>query len=296
MSGDGAARAWTSWGGDPGEVDEEQIARSARTSRRNRRLGVALAVIIGLAAASAVAVVVRTQPEHAVADRLDAPDYYRDAEPLGTPPPAPEGTGGYEFLGRQGDGTGDPIAYDPCVAIHYVVRPDGAPNGGDALLRAAIAEVSRATGLTFTADGTTSRAPQAKLEIFELNTAVFRPVLVAWSDERESPDLAGAVLGYAGSGYFEGNMWAPEEPGTRRYVTGQVVLDREEIGGMLIDRHGRAHVRALIEHELGHLVGLAHVNDPSQLMQEYLDDGITEYRDGDLRGLHRLGTGHCYNA
>jgi hypothetical protein len=241
-------------------------------------------------------VVVRTGPEHAVADRLDTADYYRDTKPLGTPPPAPGGKGGYEFLGRQGDGTGDPIAYDPCVPIHYVVRPDGVPRGGAALLRAAIAEVSRATGLTFTDDGTSSEAPSADRQGYEINNAIFRPVLVAWSDEREAPDLAGDVSGYAGSGYLEGNAWSPVAPGTRRYVTGQVVLDREDIGAMLIDRQGRKHVRALILHELGHLVGLAHVNDPSQLMQQYLDDGVTEYRDGDLRGLHRLGSGHCFNA
>ena len=296
MSGDGATRAWTSWGGDPGEVDDERIARSARSGRRKRRIGVALAVLVGLAAVSAVVEVARSEPELAVANHLETADYYRDAEPLGTPPAAPEGKGGYEFMGLQGDGTGHPIAYDPCVPVRYVVRPDGAPEGGDALLRAAIAEVSRATGLIFTDHGTSSEVPSAQREIYEIDYLVFRPVLIAWSDEREAPDLTGDTAGYAGSGYLEGNAWSPEAPGTRRYVTGQVVLDREDIDAMLLESHGRKHVRGLILHELGHLVGLDHVHDPSQLMQRYLDDGITEFRDGDLRGLHRLGSGHCFIA
>jgi predicted Zn-dependent protease len=46
-------------------------------------------------------------------------------------------------------------------------------------------------------------------------------------------------------------------------------------------------------HELGHLVGLDHVDDPGQLMYPVTALAVTDYAAGDLRGLHRLSTGPC---
>ena len=48
----------------------------------------------------------------------------------------------------------------------------------------------------------------------------------------------------------------------------------------------------MITHELGHVLGLAHVDDPRQLMfAENL--GTTTLADGDRRGLAALGAGAC---
>ncbi|MDP9497989.1 MAG: M10 family metallopeptidase domain-containing protein [Actinomycetota bacterium] len=44
-------------------------------------------------------------------------------------------------------------------------------------------------------------------------------------------------------------------------------------------------------HELGHLVGLAHVEDPGQLMHP--QGRIAAYGAGDLRGLAAAGSGPC---
>jgi len=45
-------------------------------------------------------------------------------------------------------------------------------------------------------------------------------------------------------------------------------------------------------HELGHVVGLAHVHDPAQIM--FNDNiGQTDLGDGDRRGLAALGAGPC---
>jgi hypothetical protein len=48
----------------------------------------------------------------------------------------------------------------------------------------------------------------------------------------------------------------------------------------------------VVLHELGHLVGLAHVNDPQQLMYSRgsTSNGLGP---GDLAGLARLGEGAC---
>ena len=58
---------------------------------------------------------------------------------------------------------------------------------------------------------------------------------------------------------------------------------------------GGAGVKAFayyaVLHELGHLVGLAHVDAPAQLM--YPQGHIASFAPGDLRGLAAAGSGPC---
>ncbi len=50
--------------------------------------------------------------------------------------------------------------------------------------------------------------------------------------------------------------------------------------------------RAILLHELGHLVGLDHVDSTDELM--FADNvGKQEFGTGDLNGLVRLGKGRC---
>ena len=100
------------------------------------------------------------------------------------------------------------------------------------------------------------------------------PVLVSWATEAEAPRLAGRVAGYAGP--------AVADDGGRLLVSGQVVLDTDDLaypgdGGV------KAFAYYAVLHELGHLVGLAHVDEPTQLM--YPQGHIASFAPGDLRGL-----------
>jgi hypothetical protein len=231
-------------------------------------------------------------PDSSVTSRDDLPPVPGDAadRPLGVPPATPAGSGGFRFLHTQ-EGGGGPVAYDPCRPIHYVVRPEGAPAGGEELLRAAIERVSAATGLRFVSDGTTSEAPAANRQPVQRDRYGDRwaPVLVSWSSPTETPNLAGAAIGEGGSAFV-----GTGGPGSMRYTTGTVTLDGPQFAALVARAGGRAVALAVIQHEFGHLVGLDHVDDPDQLMYPETTLQVHDFGAGDRRGLVQLGKGRCF--
>ncbi|MBG6225901.1 hypothetical protein IWX63_002484 [Arthrobacter sp. CAN_A2] len=206
--------------------------------------------------------------------------------PLGTPPPAPASTA-FNLMDSPVEDQ-EWVAYDPCRPVHYVVRPDNAPAGSEGLVQEAVAAVSAATGLQFIDDGTTTEAPSEERDPYqpELYGKAWVPVLITWTSEAEIPGLAGDVAGLGGSDYAQ----ALGQPLV--YVGGQVQLDAPDAAASLSYPDGRAYLRATIMHELAHVVGLDHVDDPDELMYEQ-NVGRISFGEGDLAGLALLGAGPC---
>jgi hypothetical protein len=188
--------------------------------------------------------------------------------------------GHYEFLATQ-RGSDDPVRWNPCREIHYVVNPEGSPPDWEALVDDGFDEVEDRTGLAFRYDGTTD--DRSFDDRFAADGDAL-PVLVGWADDEEVPDLEGDVAGVGGStAVGTGN-------GRRFYVTGMVVLDAEQFADF--DDDEQQFAQAIVDHEFGHLVGLGHVDDPGELMNE--DNlGATTYGPGDREGLARLGSIRC---
>jgi hypothetical protein len=206
---------------------------------------------------------------HRVADAVDA----------GT-------TGSFAFLAHQAGDANEPVAWDPCRRIRYVVNPDGGPPGAIALVQQAIARVEQVSGLGFEYAGETGERPQWDSPVIPI-IAARNPVLVSWADSTEVPQLAGDVAGIGGS------VATNARDGRRRYVTGGVTLDANAFAQIDGQPDGAAEERAIVLHELGHLLGLAHVSDQSELMNaENL--GLLDYGPGDLAGLAELGHGPCF--
>jgi hypothetical protein len=208
--------------------------------------------------------------------------------PRGVPQPVPDGGGPHAFSLLQAYGT-TPVAYDPCRVVHYVVRPDGSPAGGEEMVHAAVARLGRATGLVFVYDGPTDEVPTPERAAFQPDRYGDRwaPVLVSWRTAAEAPGLAGDTVGEAGS------LAVSLGEGARVYVTGTVTLDAEQFPEILAQPGGGATASGVVLHELAHLVGLDHVDDDSQLLYPETVPGVTDYAAGDLAGLARLGQGPC---
>lgn len=213
-------------------------------------------------------------------------DGFRVARALGAPPEVATGIGTYEFLQLQPQDPKRPVAYDPCRSIEYQVNDALAPPGSRPLVENAVAEINHATGLRFEYVGTTERPPYVEPTSFR---ALREPVLIAWTTPGMVPELEGRTAGLGGS--------VPrrhELSGDLEYVTGTVALDAPDLEDVLTRPEGAAQVRAIVVHELGHLVGLDHVRDTNELMHDD-NAGRLDLGPGDLEGLALLGSGPCYH-
>jgi hypothetical protein len=211
------------------------------------------------------------------------------ATPLGSPPLVVGGSNSFAFLYRAEDGV-TPVGFDPCRPISYVVNRAQMPVGGDLHLAQALARVSAATGFQFRDEGATTEAfTSTGREPFQLQRYGDRwaPVLIAWTSPESVPDLAGGTVGLGGGS----PVGAVGKPMVN--VTGAVALDGPQLSRWRGHPGGDGMVTAVIQHELGHLLGLAHVADPTQIMYTESDLKVTDYGAGDRAGLAALGGGAC---
>lgn len=120
--------------------------------------------------------------------------------PVGKPGPAGSSTA-FQFSVKQADGS-SPVSYDPCRPIHYVSRPDGAPPGDDALIAAALAKASAASGFRFVNDGPTTESASGQRAAYQPDRYGDRwaPVLFVGENANEQPDFGVDVAGLGGSG------------------------------------------------------------------------------------------------
>jgi hypothetical protein len=238
--------------------------------------------VAGLALVIAALVAVRVWfPEFALGNHRPPPEVVR----------GPGGTGPYAFMNTLE--SGGPVTYSSCEPIRYVINPAGMPAEIPPLIQQAVQQVGSASGLGFSYDGTSAEPPSAERAARqpERYSGHWAPVLIAWADQppaADAPKDGSETFGSGGSTYVaEGGA-----RGSTRYVTGRVTLYGHALTPLLRGDNGPARVRAVITHELGHVLGLGHTDDPNSLMTPSYT-GRTELGPGDLEGLRRLGRGPC---
>ena len=153
-------------------------------------------------------------------------------------------------------------------------------------LTTALQLLATATGLKFVNDGTTTVIPSTRYGADASGHP--KPVVIAWATPAQTDGL-----GVTFSGPLQphelgrGGASARVDPFTGHgvHVSGSVVIDAQA-SAILKPGFGPGGVGVLLLHELGHLVGLGHVNDPTQIMNPVLVPTKTgAYGAGDLAGL-----------
>jgi hypothetical protein len=178
---------------------------------------------------------------------------------------------------------GSPSRWNPCQSVPYVINLSEAPAGALGVLQQAIGQLSAATGLSFAYQGTTNELASTTRPLVE--NGAWAPLLVVWEQVGQSSYLP--ANGEDGQGGFT----AVRNPdGKWVDVSAQVALDADAASmNGFAEEGGWMH---LLLHELGHAVGLAHVNDVTQVMNPIAQSGAaTSYGSGDLAGLAGLGAG-----
>lgn len=194
-------------------------------------------------------------------------------------PPAPAGE--YAFLQSSGGG---PVTYSPCRRLEVVVNLRGAPAGAMAAVQDAVSQISRASGLSMTVAGQTREPYRQKRKPYQPGRYgdQWAPILVAWAGPGAIPEFDQEAVGFGGSVAIDTVLGDPS------YVTGSIVLDRD----FFADPANQGYLTEVVLHELGHVVGLDHVADDSQVMWVGGLHGAG-LGSGDLAGLARLGRGPC---
>lgn len=179
--------------------------------------------------------------------------------------------------------------WDPCVTIHYRVDIErGLSRRSEALaaIDAAFRQAAAATGMTFNDDGPTSELPSdTRKDIVHTRSGwEWAPVLVAVVPHAafvRSADSSDTVA------YSDPDVYTDDGQTSSQIVTGQIVVDAGRISDQGADDPDGLEPTML--HEIGHLVGLGHVQTKGEIMQPD-GGGVVGLGPGDLAGLHYLGS------
>jgi hypothetical protein len=196
----------------------------------------------------------------------------------------------FQYVGEE---TGAPVRYDPCTPVHYAINPQNAPPGGIEDVHTAVRMTSEATGMRFIYYGTTDEVFMHPRDSYQPDRYGERwaPILISWLPglpNLRSNEAGSQSLGLGGSSY------ATNGNGDVVYVTGAATFDpsaelRSGFGGRTWGQ--------VILHELGHVLGLAHVEGGGSVMHPSLGLRPAAWDDGDRAGLWELGVGgSCLEA
>jgi hypothetical protein len=199
------------------------------------------------------------------------------------------GSRAYAFIGRTTDG--EPYRWDPCSPIRYQVDLGSMPESTLEDVREAVRRTSNATGLRFEFTGLVNESPIHIVNAADFVDAVpmeglaWSPLTIAFVSRRVVHKLgAQRALGAA--------FPVTTRMDRAQYVSGLIVINVD--AGLAPGFSLGPSVGPTILHELGHIVGLAHVLNPFQLVSP--SPIRVDWGNGDTAGLRELGQGPCLDV
>lgn len=236
----------------------------------------------------------------------------RKPETPAPPPPAEvPGQGSSASFSFTEDGqASDPRTarrWDRCTRIRWAADLSRAaaygmdPGVALTVLSAAFSDAAAVTGYTFEFVG------RADGELTQQVTMPERQADAPWSERYEigiSVGAQGDTAGYdlpgisgdrAGVAY---SLWYTLDDGIQAMRLATVAIDADDLtptpppgAAPVLDESA---LYAVARHELAHVLGLAHVDDRTQLMYYSLVDGLSTYQNGDRAGLWLLASQPCF--
>ena len=207
----------------------------------------------------------------------------------GDPRPLFGGERSHSFIGRSA--TGEPYRWDPCSPIRYQIDPGRVGDGVIDDVEEAVRRTSEASGLRFRYDGVVHTSVDDLLDEGSFVTddagegLHWSPILIAFRSRTAMRGLG--VRGALGVTFPVTSRFDAEQ-----FVSGAVVINAS---AHLEDGFEHApSVGTVVQHELGHAVGLGHILDPFQLMSPM--PVVVDWGRGDRAGLEQLGGGRCLDV
>jgi hypothetical protein len=181
---------------------------------------------------------------------------------------------------------GQPVRWNPCNPIHYVVNIQLAPAGALSDVQGAVQHVTDATGIDFIYEGQSSETPSSIRKVFQPKHygQEWAPVLIAWVDPN------GSAIPFGKPGHYALGLGLPlyPTPAARpvQYVSGEISINANYDAPDGFATPGALGL--IVQHELGHVMGLGHADVAGELMGRS-GGGATGWGAGDLEGLMQLG-------
>lgn len=198
------------------------------------------------------------------------------------------------------DAEGYPTGFhSPCEPIRYEINPTNEPVGAREILDAAIQAMRFYTGLEFEFVGETDEIAELTEEPSPVNPS--STLLINYFPTEEFMSLPKSddyqnvedAIGWGGPRSYESlNSYK----GQYRALGGVMVMDSDIIssdiaGGLWGYSPGHVTFTTMI-HELGHVLGLDHVDSKTEIMH-FGSFTSSEFQDGDQEGLSIAGQGAC---
>lgn len=177
----------------------------------------------------------------------------------------------------------DRVRWNPCNGvIRWKLNPSNGLYGQLATIKAAFRKLSSLTGLRFAYAGTATTPIQTGTSVGPYDGY---QILIGWSDPTYDANMTGG-----GS-----DTWATTTP--RWYASNEqmqsavVALNMDYRSQMIAGMRPGGSFGMLMLHELGHVVGLDHVDDQNQAMYPTILQGARapDYGQGDKDGLWSVG-------